>query len=42
MVQMDASLLLYHVRQGGFLLSCALLFSFLVSCFLFLKMRTGV
>lgn len=36
MVQMDASLLLYDVRQGGFLLSsCALLalFSFVVSCF---------
>lgn len=33
---MDASLLLYDVRQGGFLLSsCALLalFSFVVSCF---------
>lgn len=36
---MDASLLLlYHVRQGGFFLSCALLFfflffSFFVSCF---------
>ena len=44
MVQMDASLLLYHVRQGGFS-SCALLVVFLFSLlvlFLFLQMRTGV